>query len=73
MPVYCVPVNNEEHIIAADNKSQAIRAATLPLLGEVRALSPNQIAEKITGGAELKNASGILAGQPAEDGNEEEK
>lgn len=76
MPVYSVPVNGTEKLILADTAAQAVRAATKPLIGTVEALSPNQIGEKVAGGAKIEKASELLAGEtPAEtaDGEQEEQ
>lgn len=65
MPVYKVPVNGQNKMVKADNKAQAVRAATLPLVGKVETLTPDEIADLSLSGVPLIDASKVLSDEPA--------
>lgn len=69
--VYRVPVNGEVRLISAQNRAQAIRAATLPMVGEVKSLTAIELLAEIQQGGAVFKASELLAGNEDDDGGEE--
>lgn len=59
--VYRVPIGEEVKIVTAQSKSQAISAATKPLLGEVTPLTAIELAGEIANGAKVLRAADILS------------